>query len=213
MTARAITVLIADAQPIYRRGLALALASDARLDVVAEASDGAAVLEHVRVGRPDVTIVQMRLPPDGAPALVETIAGLGLPMRVLVTCERHDAALAHRALAAGAAGVVARDSAPATMAAAVVAAMRGETVIAPGLQAAVAMAVRAAAPAAAPLLSDREREVLRHVAGGKTAEAIAELIQVTPATVRTHLRHIYAKLGVRGRAAAVGEGMRRGLVH
>jgi two-component system, NarL family, nitrate/nitrite response regulator NarL len=123
-----------------------------------------------------------------------------------------DPELVYTAIARGAAGYLTKDADARELCDAIAAVARGSTVIAPQLQSGIAGEIRLRAVHDRPFLSDREREVLELVAEGLTAPQIGRRIHLSTATVKTHLSHVYEKLGVAERAAAVAAAMRRGLV-
>jgi two-component system nitrate/nitrite response regulator NarL len=170
------------------------------IEVVAECGDGAVALAAIRDLRPDVAVLDVL---DGL-GVLEALKGDGARPRVLLLSEHPAADLVFSALTAGAAGFLSKETDPEDVCAAVAAAGEGMTVLAPQLQAALA--------GDRPPLTDREHEVLRLTAEGHSAPELARLLFVSPGTVKTHLRSIYAKLGVSERAAAVAEAMRLGLL-
>jgi two-component system nitrate/nitrite response regulator NarL len=123
-----------------------------------------------------------------------------------------DSAIVYRAMQAGACGYLSKDADRETICDAVAAVAAGETVLAPQAQQGLAEQIRLQGGEQRPALSPRELEILQLTAGGCSAADIAERLFVSRATVKTHLQHVYEKLGVADRAAAVAEGMRRGLV-
>jgi two-component system nitrate/nitrite response regulator NarL len=123
-----------------------------------------------------------------------------------------DSAVVFRAVANGVSAYLTKDSDRATICDAVSAVARGQTVLAPQVQAGLADEVRLHAHDTRPALSPREHEILEKTASGLSAPDIARELQISAATVKTHLRNIYEKLGVSERAAAVAEAMRRGLL-
>ena len=140
-------------------------------------------------------------------------AATAWPPRVLVLSAFVDGAVVHRALAAGAAGYLAKSAERAVVCDAVEAIARGDTVLDPSLQSALVAEVRAqGVESDRPWLTEREREVLVLVAEGLSAPAIGKRLHLAPGTVKTHLGHLYEKLGVSDRAACVAEAMRRGLL-
>jgi two-component system nitrate/nitrite response regulator NarL len=135
----------------------------------------------------------------------------GDPTRVVLLSAYLDGATAFEAVAAGAAAYLSKDADGARIADAIAAVARGETVIGQEVQSGLAQQIRARG-AGRTLLSEREREVLGHVADGRSAPEIGRLLFLSTATVKGHLQSLYDKLGVSDRAAAVAEAMRRGLL-
>jgi two-component system nitrate/nitrite response regulator NarL len=136
----------------------------------------------------------------------------GLRTRVLLLTAEADAARVYAAIGAGAAGCMLKDADGEGLCDAIVAVGRGETVLAPAVQGAVAQEIRMRSVQDRPVLSPREAEILALIADGLSAPAIADVLVLSPATVRTHLQHLYDKLGVSDRAAAVAAAMRRGML-
>ena len=198
-------VLIADDHPLFRDGLARAVS--ARFELVAAVGDGRSALEQIRSLQPDVAVLDLRMPELSG---LDVIAAVDA--RVLVLSAARDSALVYAAVAAGAAGYWSKEADRDTICDAIATVARGETVLGADIQSAVAQAIREREPASGPVLSPREREVLRLTADGRSAPQIAAELYLSPTTVKTHLQRIYEKLGVSDRAAAVREAMRRGLI-
>lgn len=196
-------VLIVDDHPIVRDGLRAALAGHDDLEVVGEAGDGETALRLAAELRPDVVLMDLRMPGMDGVTAIRSLSGT----RVLVLTTFDTDVLP--ALAAGASGYLLKDAEPDELVRALRATHRGETVLAPAVAGRLAEHVRKPVRAA---LSKRELEVLRLVAGGATNREAASRLFISEASVKTHLLHIYAKLDVRDRAAAVGEAYRRGIL-
>ncbi|SEM72059.1 response regulator [Nonomuraea pusilla] len=205
-----IRLLIVDDHPIVRDGLRAVLGREPDLEIAGEAGDGEEAVRLTARLAPDVVLLDLRMPGLAGVAAIRALraAGEGEPPRVLVLTTFDTDVLP--ALEAGADGYLLKDAPPEELARAVRATHRGETVLAPAAAGRLADHVRRPARG---VLTGRELEVLRLVAGGATnREAAAELF-ISEASVKTHLLHVYAKLDVRDRAAAVGEAYRRGLLH
>ncbi|MFG1700362.1 response regulator [Nonomuraea sp. NPDC049309] len=202
-----VQVLIADDHPIVRDGLRAALAREAAGDisVVGEAGDGEEAVRLAAELSPDVILMDLRMPGMNGMTAIRRLAGTGPRVLVLTTFDND----VLPALEAGAAGYLLKDAPPAELVRAVLATHRGETVLAPAVAGRLADQVRRPARGQ---LSPRELEVLRLVAEGATNKEAAAALFISEASVKTHLLHIYAKLDVRDRAAAVGEAYRRGLL-
>ena len=136
----------------------------------------------------------------------------GLRTRVVLIAAKPEPGEVYAALAEGAAGYLTKDADARELCDAITAVARGKTVLAPELQAGVAGEIRLRAPHDRPVMSERERETLTLIAEGLSAPQIGRTLHLSTATVKTHLQHIYGKLGVSERAAAVAEAMRRGLL-
>ena len=205
-------VLVADDHPIYREGLVAAIRKTSDLQVIAECADGSTALRRVLDLAPDVSVIDQRMPGLNADEILERLADAGHPARVIVLSALTDAETVGRTIEAGAAGYLAKDSTRGTICEAIRRVAAGGTVIGTEVQAGLASHVRATRARTRGGLSERELEILALLAEGKTSGQMADQLFLSPATVKTHLHSLYEKLGVPGAAAAVAEGMRRGLV-
>ena len=204
-----IRLLIADDHPVVRDGLSGMLTADPGFEVLGEAADGAEAVRLAQALQPDVILMDLRMPEmDGVTAIAE-LARRGVASRVLVLTTYDTDSHVLSAIEAGATGYMLKDAPRAELLRAVRAAARGEAVLSPSV--ATRLIGRVRSPDAGPL-SQRELEVLELVAGGSTNREAAARLFVSEATVKTHLLHIYAKLGVSDRAAAVAEAFNRGLL-
>jgi DNA-binding NarL/FixJ family response regulator len=217
-------VLLADDQPMVRAGLALLLETEPDVAAVAQVGDGRRAVEQAIRDRPDVVVMDVRMPElDGVAATAAIVsAGLitpaGAPVRVLVLTTYHVDDAVRAALRAGASGFLLKDAAPADLPAAVRAVAAGaawlDPVVARGLldEFAARPVPAGPTPAALASLTAREREVLALVAEGLSNVDIAERLVVGEATVKTHIGRVIVKLGLRDRAQAVAVAYRSGLV-
>ncbi|MET7330108.1 response regulator transcription factor [Nonomuraea sp. NPDC005650] len=198
-------VMIVDDHPVVREGLRGMLQAEPDIEVVGEAGSGDEAVAVVPRLRPDVILMDLRMPGgDG----VSAIERLGPGHRVVVLTTYEDEGEILRAVSAGAAGYLLKDVSRADLASAVRAAARGRTVLSP------AVATRLAGPRpAAPVLSEREREVLELVAQGLTNGEIGRRLFIGEATVKTYLLRVFGKLGVSDRTSAVLSALDLGLVH
>jgi DNA-binding NarL/FixJ family response regulator len=203
-----IRVLLADDHPVVRAGLTGMLAAEADLQVIGEAGSGDEAVALARELRPDVILMDLRMPAgDGVSATARIRAELpGTKIMVLTTYDTDADIL--RAVEAGAAGYLLKDLPRAELAAAIRAAARGETVLAPAVAGRLLTRMRRGAPPEA--LSARETAVLGLVARGMTNAEIGRELFISEATVKTHLTRACGKLGVSGRAAAVARAMQTG---
>jgi DNA-binding NarL/FixJ family response regulator len=200
VTAGPILVLLADDHPVVREGLRGMLAAEPDIRVVAEAGSGAEAVTMARLHRPDVILMDLRMPGgDGVEAITAIEAAAGSARVIVLTTYDTDADIL-RAVEAGAAGYLLKDTPLADLVNAIRAAARGETVLAPAVAGRLLTRVRGPVPDA---LSGRETEVLALVARGLTNVQIGRALFVSEATVKTHLMRASAKLGVAGRTAAV----------
>lgn len=226
-----IRVLVADDQAVVRDGVALLLSSADDMEVVAEAGDGRTALRLAAELRPDVALVDLRMPElDGAGLTAEVAAaGLGVPVLILTTYADDDAVLP--ALRAGAVGYLTKDVTGEALLAAVRDVAAGHTVLDPAVQRRLVQLVvsepdQAAPPPSSPPalpvlpaepppeaegLTRREVDVVRLVAQGLNNRQVAREMVVGEATVKTHLNHILAKLAMEDRSALIAWAWRHGL--
>jgi DNA-binding NarL/FixJ family response regulator len=202
-----IRLLIADDHPVVRDGLSSMFARDPDFEVVGEAGDGAEAVRVAETVRPDVILMDLRMPGMDGVSATRELAGRGARVLVLTTYDTDAHVLP--AIEAGATGYLLKDAPRDELLRAVRAAARGEAVLAPSVAALLMSRVRTPAPGP---LSQRELEVLQLVAAGGTNREAAASLFVTEATIKSHLLNIYAKLGVGDRAAAVTEAFNRGLL-
>lgn len=202
-------MLIADDHPMVRAGLRGMLAVEPDLEVVGEASTGAEAVELAEVLRPAVVLMDLRMPVlDGASATAALAQRVPSARVLVVTTYDSDADIL-RAVEAGATGYLLKDAPRDQLVAAVRAAARGETVLAPSVAARLMVRMRAPAHEA---LTAREVEVLGWVARGRTNADIGRELFIGEATVKTHLLRAFAKLGVDDRTAAVTVAIQRGIL-
>lgn len=206
---RPIRLLIVDDHPIVRDGIRGIFAGDPGFDVVAEAENGRVAIERAQASLPDVVLMDLRMPEmDGVGATREIVAsGLAAQVLILTTYDtEHDVLLA---IEAGAIGYLLKDTPRDELRRAVQAAAAGESVLSPLVARQLLGQVRHPRRG---VLSERELEVLVLVARGGTNKSVARELFISEATVKTHLLHIYEKLGVNDRAAAVANAYERGLL-
>jgi len=206
-----IRLLIADDHPVVRDGLSGMFAADPDFEVVGEAADGAEAVRLAQAVKPDVILMDLRMPVmDGVTAITE-LARRGITAHVLVLTTYDTDSYVMPAIEAGATGYLLKDAPRAELLHAVRAAAAGQAVLAPSVTARLMNRVRAPEADLEPL-SQREFEVLQLIAAGATNREAAARLFISEATVKTHLLHIYAKFGVSDRAAAVAEAFNRGLL-
>ncbi|MER6076291.1 response regulator transcription factor, partial [Streptomyces sp. NPDC001817] len=207
-----VRVVVADDHPIYRLGLVHALCSVESIDLIAEASCGKTALEKIRNLRPDVAILDLRMPELDAIQIARTIAGEGLPTKVIVISAITSGANAFEALRDGAVGYLTKDVEPTELGSAVLACSRGEVVCPPAVTTGLITEIRKQSAAQKDILTDRETQVLGMIAEGMSIPEIAKRIYLAPTTIKSHVKRIYEKLGVSNRGAVVAEAIRRGLL-
>jgi two-component system, NarL family, nitrate/nitrite response regulator NarL len=209
---RRISVLAAHRHPLFREAVGRAVRERPELELIAAASNGREALRAIGAERPDVAVIDDVLEALSGDQVLNAIGRDQIGTRVVMIAAEPDPERVYAALARGAAGYLTKDADARELCDAIAAVARGSTVIAPELQGAIAGEIRLRAVHERPFLSAREREVLELVAEGLTAPQIGRRIHLSTATVKTHLSHVYEKLGVAERAAAVAAAMRRGLV-
>ncbi|MFF1610669.1 response regulator [Amycolatopsis sp. NPDC058278] len=195
-----ISLLIVDDHPVVRDGLRGMFGADPRFEVVGEAGDGAEAVSAAEHLRPDVILMDLRMPGTDGVAAIKELAKRGVPSRVLVLTTYDTDSHVLPAIEAGATGYLLKEAPRAELVRAVEAAARGQAVLSPTVATRLLGQVRKPAPA---LLSRRELEVLELIAQGSTNREAAKRLYISETTVKTHLLHVYAKLGVNDRAAAV----------
>lgn len=205
----AIRLLIVDDHPVVRDGLRGMFDGDAEFEVVGEAADGAAAVSAATTLHPDVILMDLRMPGVDGAAAIRQLAERGVTSRVLVLTTYDTDRDVVPAIEAGVTGYLLKDSPRAELLRAVRAAHRGESVLASSVAARLMSQMREPAREA---LSDRELEVLTLISQGLTNRAAAARLFISEATLKTHLLHIYAKLDVNDRAAAVATAFERGLL-
>ncbi|GAB3602818.1 response regulator [Microbacterium aureliae] len=208
-----IRLLIADDHPVVRAGLAGLLSDEDGLEVVAEASDGDEAVRLAAATRPDVVLMDLRMPGvDGVAATARIAAGEAgdPPPRVLIltTYESDDQILA--AIEAGAAGYLLKAAPQAEIVAGIRSVAAGQSALSP--QVAVRLVERMRRPEPASVLTPRELDVLRHVSAGRSNKQIAAALGIGESTVKTHLLKVFEKLGVADRTRAVTLALERGLL-
>lgn len=203
-----IRVLVADDQDIVRTGLRMILDAQDGIEVVAEVADGREAVELARRLRPDVCLVDIRMPGLDGIEVTRQLAGPDVadPLAVVVITTFDLDEYVHGALKAGARGFLLKDAGPDLLAQAVRSAARGDALIAPSVTARLlatfsALGAPSSAPPPQPIvpLTEREEEVLLAVALGHTNAEIAEELFISLSTVKTHLASLMNKLGARNR--------------
>jgi DNA-binding NarL/FixJ family response regulator len=214
-----IRVAVADDQEVVRSGFAALLETQADLEVVGTAGDGAEALDLCRSRRPDVVLMDVRMPTmDGLEATRRIIAELGNSTRVLMLTTFDLDEYVYEALAAGASGFLLKDATAEALFEAVRIVASGDALLAPSVTRRLIGEFARLAPAVPPQpdrfreLTPRETEVLRLIAEGLSNGEIAERLVVSEETVKTHVSRVLSKLGLRDRAQAVVVAYESGLV-
>ena len=205
----AIRLLIVDDHPIMRDGLRGVFTGDPDFEVVGEAGDGAEAVRLAQRVEADVILMDLRMPTMGGVEAITRLRELEHPARVLILTTYDTDRDVLPAIKAGATGYLLKDAPRDELIRAVRAAHAGQSVLAPSVASAL---IDLAGDRSSDALSPREIEVLRLVADGATNQAAARQLLVSETTIKTHLLHIYTKLGVRDRASAVATAYKRGLL-
>jgi DNA-binding NarL/FixJ family response regulator len=203
-------ILVVDDHPVVRDGVAATLSAVDGFEVVGQAGDGAQAVQLAAALDPDVIVMDLRMPGGGGVDAVREMKRRGLRAAVLVLTTYDTDSDTVAAIEAGATGYLLKDAPSEQLVAGVRATAAGETVLSPAVATRLASHVRQ--PSRNAALSAREREVLTLVARGTPNRAIAEQLFVSEATVKTHLSHVYDKLGVTDRAAAVARAYQLGIM-
>ncbi|MGM0362501.1 response regulator, partial [Streptomyces griseoaurantiacus] len=196
----AISLLVVDDHPVVRDGLRGMFESAPGFTVLGEAAGGVEAVERALALDPDVVLMDLRMPGGSGVDAIRELGRRGARAKILVLTTYDTDTDTLQAIEAGATGYLLKDAPREELFTAVRAAARGRTVLSPAVATRLVSAVRS--PGGEPL-SAREREVLALVARGTPNREIARALFISEATVKTHLTHLYGKLGVKDRAAAV----------
>jgi two-component system nitrate/nitrite response regulator NarL len=207
-----IKVVVADDHPIYREGVARLLRRRREFELVAECRDGEDALAAIKSSAPDIALVNVRLPRLSGIDVLRRLRKSHTDTRVVMLSDAADGATSYESIAAGAAGYLLKDADGPAICESLLAVAAGGTVLPPEVHTGLADAIRHQAEPRPPMLSQRELQVLRLAAKGGTAQQIAKELAIGTTTVKTHLQHIYAKLGVSDRVSAVAEAIHQGIV-
>lgn len=211
---KAVRVLIADDQTLFRAGLARLLSDDGRVEVVGQAVDGADAVKQALKEKPDVVLMDLKMPNvDGVEATRQIIAdNPGVKVLMLTVFEANNSVV--QALKVGASGYVLKDSQPSAIVNSILAVMAGEQVMASAVAGHVLeMLTGTGTPRKLyDGLTAREIEILKMVATGKANKRIGYDLKISEKTVRNHVSNMYEKLGIYDRAQAVLYAVRKGLI-
>lgn len=197
-----IKVLIADDQELVRTGFRMIIGANPDMEVVAEAADGVEAVELARRHRPDVCLLDIRMPRQDGLQATRLLAGPGVvdPLKIVVVTTFDMDEYVYGALRAGALGFLLKDAGPALLIEAIRAAADGESLVSPAVTVRLLKHLSAPPPAPASIpLTERELDVVERVARGRTNNEIAEDLFVAVSTVKTHLESVRAKINVRNR--------------
>jgi DNA-binding NarL/FixJ family response regulator len=202
----AIRVLLADDHAIARSGVAQILNEERGISVVEQARDGAEAVELFARSRPDVALIDLRMPKLEGVQVIEQIRGR-FPHAVIVILTTYDTDTdIERALHAGAKAYLVKDVSPQDLVACIRAVHAGRTWVSPSV------AAKLVAGVTNVRLTARELGVLRQLAAGKSNKEIADALGITDGTVKIHVTHVFSKLAVTSRTEAIATAVRRGLV-
>lgn len=203
--AAVVRVVLVDDHPALRQGTAAILDADAGMEVVGATGEGAAAIRLVEELRPDVLLLDVRLPDLSGVEVARRVRAAHPAVAVLVLTGYEDASYVRALLALGVGGYLGKSASGEEIVAAVRAVAAGRTVL-------VSAAARGALGEQAPTLTDREAEVLRLLATGRRNAEIAEALTVSLRTVEFHVGNVLSKLGARSRTDAIRKARRQGLV-
>jgi two-component system nitrate/nitrite response regulator NarL len=205
-------VYIAEDHPVFREALARSIKAQPDFELVGTAADGRTALSEIRALQPAVALLDQQLPALDGVDVVKAIERESIPTRIVMLSADSSSALVYEVLRHGVAGFLTKAATMTDICDALRAAARGETVLAPEVQTGLVTELRTRDNARQSLLTRRELEVLRLIAEGLTGPEIGSRLFISSSTVKTHVRSVLDKLEVKDRAAAVAEGMRRGLL-
>jgi DNA-binding NarL/FixJ family response regulator len=205
-----IRVLVVDDHPVVRQGLIAILGYEPDIEVVGDAADGEQAVRLILERRPDVVLLDLRLPRLDGVEVMRQVRAQAPEVRFLVLTTYDTDEYIGPALAAGAQGYLLKDALPEELARGVRAVMRGAAALEPAV--AARLLERMAEGERGDELSERELEVLRLLVAGASNKAIAAQLSLSENTIKTHISRIFAKLGVQSRAEAVAVALQRGLV-
>jgi two-component system, NarL family, response regulator YdfI len=209
-----IKILIADDHLLIRQGLRLVLDTEPDLELVGEASDGSEALRLCKKLKPDVVLMDLRMPTMDGLTAIERLRVEQPEIAVVILTTFNEDDLMLRGLQAGARGYLLKDTDRSTLFDTIRAAARGETLLKPEIMARVLSHANApkAVSSASVNLTERELDVLAMVARGERSKEIAVKLGISERTVKAHLASIYGKLGVDSRAAAIAVALEKGLM-
>ena len=207
-----IRVLVADDHPLYREAVVRAIRARPEFELIGQAQDGREALGAIREDAPDVAVLDVEMPSMGGVDVVRAVNRDALGTRIVLLSAHLESDTVYAAVQAGVRAYLSKAWPAERICDALLAVARGDVILPGEVQAGLAAAIRNNAAGAQIHLTPRERDVLAGLVQGQSAPTIATDLHVSTATVKTHLKTLYEKLGVSDRAAAVAEAMRRGLL-
>lgn len=208
-----VTVFVAEDHPLYRSALEAVIDTDPGLALLGSAADGTAAFEQIARLRPEVSLLDVRMPGWDGPELARRLASEGVPTRVLFLSEYQEGERVYEALEAGGAGYLSKRARHDEIRDAIRRVARGEPVLSEEAGEGIVARIHGDDKPEVPALTSRELQVLRLMVEGCSGPQMGERLHLSTATVKSHTLTLYRKLGVSDRGAAVAEAMRRGLVH
>ena len=207
-----IRVLVADDHPLYREAVVRAVRARPEFELIGQAEDGREALGAIREEAPDVAVLDVEMPSMGGVDVVRAVNRDALGTRIVLLSAHLESDTVYAAVQAGVRAYLSKAWPAERICDALLAVARGDVILPNEVQAGLAAAIRNNAAGTQIHLTPRERDVLAGLVRGQSAPAIGADLHVSTATVKTHLKTLYEKLGVSERAAAVAEAMRRGLI-
>ena len=201
-----IKILVADDHPIVRDGVLSVLQAVKDMQVVAQAADGVEAVELVKKHRPDIVLLDLRMPRLDGLEVIAQIHSLGLPSKVIVLTTFESEQDVHLALKAGARSYLLKDTPRPMLLETIRQVHRGQTCIPPRI------GQKLVDNMSHPVLSGRELDIIKLIAAGRSNKEIGDQLGITEGTVKTHVKNLLKKLDAPGRTAAVKEAVHRGLV-
>ena len=202
-----IRILVADDHPYVRDGVVSLVAMEKDMQVVAQAADGDEALMLAKKHRPDIVLLDLRMPQMGGLDVIAQIKSLNLPCNIIVLTTYENEHDIHQALKAGARGYLLKDTPRPMLIEAIRKVWAGETCIPPRISQKLVEKMNR------PELTEREFEILKLIAEGNSNKSIGGRLGIAEGTVKTHVKSLLAKMNAPGRTAAVKEAVHRGLVH
>jgi two-component system, NarL family, nitrate/nitrite response regulator NarL len=209
---RTIRVVIAITQPLFGDAVERVIRQCSAFQLVGQAAEGRTAMELLRTLEPDVAVLEPSLGGLDRRRLQRLVGSEGLATRLLYVSDDADQADAYDLIEEGAAGFLTKSTSPEQLREAILAVAAGRDFLCSEIVPAVTSEIRLRRADHRPILSPREREILNRIAAGESVPTIARAIHLSVSTVKTHVHHLYEKLEVSDRAAAVAVAMRRGLI-